>query len=382
MKRKTLRTIGIILGVVIVIIILIGPATPLWVRLGMKPFCIQGAWPHLKFIPCESDLVGSTTVTPIATTDLMGQEPIPLIFDDDGSPDGVIALLYFLSNSNFDVKAITISQGEAHPDIFVGHLQQLLTRVGRQDIQVGMGRLTPLEGNNTFPDPWRQASDRFWDISLPSADGKESVAAARLIVETIQNSKLPVTIFVSGSHTNLAEALRLDPGIVDNIREVDIMGGSVYRPGNIQSDWAAIDNSVAEWNIWVDSLAAQEVFSAGLKLHLVPLDATNQVMWTQEDLSGITASNSPEGKLAGEVLQWMLNSWSKHGVYVWDLVTAVKTSNPSICPEVSLAIDIITEPGREQGRTKVVQGDPNTSVCLNPDTKQVKASAAFIFGQP
>jgi len=71
-------------------------------------------------------------------------------------------------------------------------------------------------------------------------------------VDTINNSSQPVLLFVSGTHTNLAEALQLDPKIEGNIRDVYIMGGSVYVAGNIKSDWPTIDNSVAEWNIWAD----------------------------------------------------------------------------------------------------------------------------------
>jgi purine nucleosidase/pyrimidine-specific ribonucleoside hydrolase len=207
--------------------------------------------------------------------------------DDDGSPDGVTALLYFLIDPYFDVQAVTVSYGEAHPDLFAGHILQLLAGLGRADIPVGAGEPTPLEGNNAFPDSWRQASDTFWGIVLPPASVKsDSVPAAKLIADTINCSPEPVLVFVSGSHTNLAEALRLNPEIAGNIREVYIMGGSVYEPGNIKSDWPAIDNSLAEWNIWVDPVAAAEVFSSGLPLHLVPLDATGQVIWTQSDVPG------------------------------------------------------------------------------------------------
>lgn len=73
-------------------------------------------------------------------------------------------------------------------------------------------------------------------------------------------------------------------------------------PGNIKSDWPAIENSVAEWNIWVDPVAAQEVFASGVKLHLTPLDATNQVKWTQSNALSWAASGSAEGVLAGEML--------------------------------------------------------------------------------
>jgi hypothetical protein len=42
-------------------------------------------------------------------------EPVPVIWDDDGSADGVVALLYLLKHPGYDVKAATVSYGIAHP---------------------------------------------------------------------------------------------------------------------------------------------------------------------------------------------------------------------------------------------------------------------------
>ena len=72
------------------------------------------------------------------------------------------------------------------------------------------------------------------------------------------------------------------------------MGGSVNVEGNIKSDWPAIDNSVAEWNIWVDPAAAEVVFTSGLPLHLIPLDATRKVSWTRSDFPGWINRNRPK----------------------------------------------------------------------------------------
>lgn len=382
MKRKFLRIIGIIIGVLALLLILIWPAAPLWAKLGAKPICIEGRWPHLHIVTCPSRTAESSVVTPRPLPTLSGENPIPVIVDDDGSPDGMLALVFFLRNPLFDVKAVTISCGEAHPDLFAPHVQQLLASLGRADIPVGVGRATPLEGNNAFPDPWRQASDNFWGIAFSTkAILAQPVPAAELMVKTLRNSTQPVLVFVSGNHTNLAEALRLDPGIVQHIRDIHIMGGSIHVPGNIKSDWPAIDNSVAEWNIWVDPVAAKEVFTSGLPIHLTPLDATQQVTWTKADALNWVASGAPAGALAGDLLKWMLDSWSSTGVYIWDLVAAVTTTDPALCPEVSLAVDILVAPGPEQGRTAVTDQSPNTAVCLHPDAEQIKALAAAILGR-
>jgi purine nucleosidase/pyrimidine-specific ribonucleoside hydrolase len=382
MKRKFFVILGIVLGVLALLLILIWPAAPLWARLGLEPFCIQGNWPHLQFVSCPPRAAASSVVTPRPLSSLPGQSPIPVIVDDDGSPDGMLALLYFLRNPLFEVKAVTISCGEAHPELFAPHILQILAGLGRGNIPVGVGRATPLEGNNAFPDPWRQASDDFWGIAIPAASvSLEPVRAAELIVETLHNSTRPVMVFVSGNHTNLAEALRLDPGIAEHIREVRIMGGSIRVRGNIKHDWPAIDNSVAEWNIWVDPVAADEVFASGLSLHLMPLDATNQIALTQADARYWADSGTPAGALAGDLLQWMLDSWSSTGVYIWDLATAVEATDPALCPEVPLAVDILVAPGPDLGRTVITDQTPNVSVCLDPDPGQIQALARAILGR-
>ena len=381
MNRKRILVGGIVLGALVIVFIIIGPMAPVWSRMGLEPFCIQGEWPHLQIVSCNDTAAAHPTVTPLTLSIQNGENPIPVIVDDDGSPDGTIALLYFLSNPNFDVRAVTISNGEAHPDLFARHILKLLAGLGKADIPVGAGNPSPLEGNNSFPDPWRQVSDQFWDIELPSTVvTQEPTPAAELIVDTINNSPKAMMVFVSGTHTNLAEALRLDPKIVENIRDVYSMGGSVYVGGNIKSDWPAIDNSVAEWNIWADPEAAKEVFESGLPLHLIPLDATRKVSWTPSDLPGWISSKSPEGAMAGELLNWMLDSWSPGGVYIWDLVAAVQATHPTVCPEVPLAISIVTSPGPEQGRTVVTQGEPNILVCFEPNLGQVKSIVDSILG--
>jgi purine nucleosidase/pyrimidine-specific ribonucleoside hydrolase len=378
MKRKALVVGGIGLGALILIGLLAGPAVPLLVRLGVKPVCIQGDWPRLRVVPCP-DLA---TVTPMplqAPDDLV---PVPIIVDDDGSPDGILALLFFLRHPHYDVRAVTVSPGEAHPDRFAPLAAQLLAAMGRPDIPVGAGRDTPLEGDHAFPEPWRQGSDAFWGIALPEAPAPVApVPAAGLIVETLTASTQPVSVFVGGPHTNLAEALRLDPAIGQQIGDVYIMGGSVYVPGNIERDWPEIPNQVAEWNIWVDPVAAREVFASGLALHLVPLDGTNQVMWSEADVRAWASSTTPEGALAAEVLRSWLDSWSATEAYLWDLVAAVAATDPRLCPEVPLALDVDVEPGPEQGRILVADGPANVEVCLEPDAGQVRARVADLLGR-
>jgi hypothetical protein len=55
---------------------------------------------------------------------------LPVMFDDDGSMDGTAALAYLLSHPGASVRAITVSYGEAHPEVFVQHLARQLDEMG------------------------------------------------------------------------------------------------------------------------------------------------------------------------------------------------------------------------------------------------------------
>lgn len=380
MKRKWKVPI-IILVILVLFLIIIWPMAPVWERMGLKPFCIQQEGSKVKIIPCPDQSAVETTSISLPTPGPLG--PIPIIVDDDGSPDGMIAMLYFLSNPLFDVRAVTISFGEAHPQEFAQHVAKILSAFGRGDIPIGYGNDQPLEGTNAFPEPWREASDRFWDLNVPQGGSISTpILAADLITHVVSESDQLVTIFVSGSHTNLAEALRLDPGISAHIQDVFIMGGSINVAGNIHSDWPDLENETAEWNIWVDPLAAEAVFTSGLSLHLIPLDATRSVTWTRSDISTWDSAGSPEGILAGNILNWMLDNWSANGVYVWDLVAAIQATSREVCTEEEMGLDIVIEPGHNQGQTQVIPGSNNAAVCLDPLPDKVKAFARAVFNQP
>ena len=56
---------------------------------------------------------------------------------------------------------------------------------------------------------------------------------------------------------------------------VYIMGVAFDVPGNIALSNVGIDNTVAEWNVFIDPHAAAMVLKSGIPVTFVPLDATN-----------------------------------------------------------------------------------------------------------
>jgi len=306
---------------------------------------------------------------------------IPIIVDDDGSLDGVVAMLYFLAHPDHEVIALASSCGIGRPAIFAEHLSRLLAQVKQRNVSVAAGSELPLAGRNAFPEDWRDFSDRFFGLPLPTKGVRSSkLSAPELMVELINASPEPVAVFISGAHTSLAQALRIDTGIQDNIRWVGVMGGALFVEGNIAPEAGDLDytNETAEWNIWVDPLAAREVFASGFPIYLTALDAMNQVTWGSEFSRRWEDSDNPAAHLAGEMVTRMNGSGAS--AYVWDLTAAVFAAHPELCVSDTFRVEVATEPGLDEGRTMAIQ-DPNGSViaCLDPDVPAFHAKAEEVF---
>jgi inosine-uridine nucleoside N-ribohydrolase len=304
---------------------------------------------------------------------------LPVLFDDDGSQDGTAALAYLLSHPGVSIRAITVSYGEAHPDVFVQHLARKLDELGIEGIPLGAGQDAPLAGSNAFPDWLRESSDNFGELPIPNAEKRYPVQdAAELIVATVKASPEPVTLFLSGAQTNLAQALRLDAGIAANIAAVTMMGGAVYVPGNIRGAAPESDNAVADWNVYADPQAAKEVFASGLPLYLVPLDATNQVRLAAADIEPWRAGGAT-AVFAAEIYERKLEKFPGDAE-TWDLMAAAIMVDPSLCGFAPLRLEVVTADGATAGQTVVDEGGtPNVDVCLAPDGRRIKAAFGAVF---
>jgi pyrimidine-specific ribonucleoside hydrolase len=305
---------------------------------------------------------------------------MPIIFDDDGSPDGMSALLYLLIHPAVDLRAVGISYGEAHPAIFIQHIGRMLDDFGFTDIPLGVGQAGSLSGSNGFPEWLRQSANNFWGFPIPNVNETYPVQdSADLIVSIIMQSPEPITLFFSGPFTNLARALRLDPEIRENISALYMMGGAVYIPGNIHDFYPDSDNTVADWNPYSDPQAAKEVFESGLEMYLVPLDATNQVLISKQDTHQWRAGGRISN-FAADIYDSLMDSSGKNNFYIWDLMAAEIMLKPDLCGFQELHLEVVTVQGSTSGQTVVIpNGKPNINVCLEPNATLIKQTLVDVF---
>ncbi|MGW8251432.1 MAG: nucleoside hydrolase, partial [Anaerolineales bacterium] len=249
----------------------------------------------------------------------------PIIFDTDMAHEDMFAALFLLQHPNVDLKAITVAgTGEAHCQPGVRNAQGLASLAGKPDLPVACGSETPLQGSHEFPAEWRQGADSVYGIPLPANPNPPAeLSAPDLIANIIAKSPEKVTLVAVGPLTNLGEALRDHPEIVENIEAIYIMGGAVDAPGNVGVSGVGIENPVAEWNIYIDPHAANLVLASGAPIVLVPLDATRDVPITRRFHNSLgKARASAAANFVYDVLSTQLDFIDSGGFQFWDTLTA------------------------------------------------------------
>jgi pyrimidine-specific ribonucleoside hydrolase len=300
---------------------------------------------------------------------LAAQVQHPILIDTDAGTDDLMAIAFLASHPGVRIEAVTVVNGLAHPDAGAKNIVRLLDLAGRKDIPVFAGRGTPLEGKAEFPADWRKISDDLPGVTLPaSSRTPESQRAADYLVERLRDQARPVRILALGPLTNLAEALKREPSIAPAIQELVIMGGALRVPGNLGDGGVfKTNNTTAEWNIFVDPLAARIVFRSGVPIRLIPLDATNKVPVDLGFLAKFqTGARSPLARVVAQVLESDRAFIQAGFFYAWDPLAAVALLHPAVVKATKLHVDI-RQDAPEQGRTIQAPGSPNARVALDAD---------------
>jgi len=297
----------------------------------------------------------------------------PILIDTDAGSDDFMAIALLLSDRTVPIDAITVVNGLAHVDAGARNVGRLLDLAGRGRVPVFAGKANPLRGTSAFPAEWRKIADDLPGVDLPAATrSPERKHAADYLVERLR--KGPARILALGPLTNLAEALKRDPSIAPKIREIVIMGGALHVPGNLGDGGVFhTNNSTAEWNIFVDPLAASIVFRSGVPIRLIALDATNKVPIGSEFLREFQAkAQSPLGRAVGQILEADRQTIVEGIFYAWDPLAAAALLKPAIVKTVPLHIEVRQDPP-EEGRTVQTPGKPNANVAVDADGAAFRA---------
>lgn len=258
---------------------------------------------------------------------------IKIIYDNDAAPDDMIALLYLLNHSNVNLAAITIpGTGEAHGSIGAKNIANLLDHLKMPNIPIAYSedqRCSDDQIGARFPEWLRNEMDAIFKNTNISENANLDIRdnALALMHEVISQSEESITILATGPLTNIAKFIDAYPGLCHNIENIVVMGGAVNVPGNINVFHQQTEGSQAELNLYADPEAAKKVFESGVKVTLVPLDATNQVPLTREFVEGLAAKKTPALKIIYRLLKDQVDAIGEKEFYsqfyLWDPLAAM-----------------------------------------------------------
>ncbi|MBS7629712.1 nucleoside hydrolase [Candidatus Bathyarchaeota archaeon] len=296
---------------------------------------------------------------------------VEIIYDGDPGVDDAVAILLVMKTEGVNVKAIITVAGNVPVYKAARNVFKILSLLGEESrVKVGVGSdkplLRPLQTAGYYhgPDGLGDTEHLFQNLRIEELM-EATYPGIELMIKTIMNNIRPVTLITTGPLTNLAKAISTEPRIIPKVERVVSMGGAIAVPGNI--------TPYAEFNIYTDPEAAQQVFHSGLPITLVPLDVTMKTYLTRRELLDVKKGENALTEFVCKSISFgigLCQKTSKGRFYLHDPLAA------------GVAVDETLIRGSEIGHLDVECSDEktlghtyfhkSTDPCLSPTIKVVR----------
>jgi purine nucleosidase len=287
--------------------------------------------------------------------------------------DDALALLYLLRSPEVQLEAITTVHGNVPVEQATRNVFEVLS-VANQETQpeVARGSGAALER------PYVHARDVHgtaglggWTIArVHPAFQLSQLPAAELILQMAKKRPGEIRLLLVGPATNAALAFRQNPEGFRLLKDIVMMAGAVWEPGNT--------TATAEFNVYADPEAAREVLHAGVPITLVGLDVTRRVRLTRQRIETELGNRSD---MLAEFLRCITahgfafyNSIGEgEGMYLHDPLAAGIVVDSSFVETRRVKVDIETEGELTRGmlvaeRRLWKKGGENANVCVYVDS--------------
>ncbi len=282
-----------------------------------------------------------------------------VIIDCDVGVDDALALILAFHSPELEVKAITGVNGNVPVDKVFINIQKVLTLIQpQQRPMIAKGADQPLRGEPRYSHSVH-GEDGLGEAKINQREGEEwwqifPGRADELITKMARQYPGEITLIAIGPLTNLALGLQKDPEGLSQLKGLVVMGGAVRAPGNV--------TPYAEFNIYVDPLAAKMVFESGLPITLVPLDVTHQVFLSPRVIEGrVKPLRNPFSQFVIEATGY--NSKERHfragaqAFHLHDPLAVGAVIDPDLVRKERLPVSVEAQEGERYGQTKEYSGN-------------------------
>jgi len=278
--------------------------------------------------------------------------------------DALALALAIKSREDIDLLAVTTVHGDVN--IRAKIALKMLKIAGMENIPVAAGISHPLIRDKPILG-WAGHEGSFLTSEGEVLKPCET-HAVDLIISKIMSMKKEITLVAIGPLTNLAAAIIREPRIIENVREVIIMGG-VTRLFN------GLNLPYREHNIMCDPEAARIVFSSGMPIVMVPLDVTLKVYMDRKDLDAISANKTPLTDAIVSMVKRYLEIVKRDYTWLHDPLALATSIDSSLVRTIDAKVLVETKGEYTTGQTIILPAKPEerpVKVCIDVDVKRFK----------
>jgi purine nucleosidase len=296
-----------------------------------------------------------------------------LLLDVDTGLDDALALGLAVFWPGADIVSVSTLAGNIDVIYSTANTLTVLDWVGATEVPVHRGASRPL-----VKEPIH-AAHVHGETGLGTADlpknqrSESSEKGPASIVKAARDRQGELTLVCTGPLTNLAIALNVEPTITEWLKNVVIMGGAYDVPGNI--------TPYAEFNIYADPEAAQQVLDAGFPdLTLVGLDVSHQTSLPRSAWETAQPLTSPSARLLYEIGKQAFTDFGRDGLFLHDPLALGIALDPTLAGCDQRTVEVVHD-GEERGRTISSPGGPH-KVVTSVDVNRFLARMAEAYGIP
>ncbi|ODT32483.1 MAG: nucleoside hydrolase [Kaistia sp. SCN 65-12] len=303
--------------------------------------------------------------------------PIKVIYDTDPGIDDAMALLFLEYAPAIDLVGITTVLGNASIEtttrnaLFLKEYFDIAAPVAR-------GADRPLVLGPADEPHHIHGRNGLGDVPIPDTLSvtEHELPAHRFIIDMVRKHPHEITIVAVGRMTNLALALREDPGIAELVKEVVIMGGAFGYSGH-----SGNVTPVAEANIIGDPHAADEMFAASWPIVVVGLDVTQECVMTTAYMQELREKAGKAGQFCWDISRVYEDFYRAatgiDGIFVHDSSAVAYLLDPNLFTTRTGPIKVVTEgiaigqtiqkPSTRSFPPGVWDGLPDHTICTDVD---------------
>ncbi|MBO4918628.1 MAG: ribosylpyrimidine nucleosidase [Erysipelotrichaceae bacterium] len=289
-----------------------------------------------------------------------------MILDCDTGHDDAIALMIASKHPDIELLGVTVVAGNQTLPKTLKNTLHVADHLGL-DVPVYGGMSLPLVREQYVADDVHGETGLDGPVFGELHKKAEEKHAVLYLIDTLMASDGDITLVPVGPLTNIATAMRMEPGIIPKIKEIVLMGGAVGL-GNA--------SPAGEFNIYADPEAAHVVFSSGVKITMMPLDLTNTALANMKIIERMEGIGNKAGKLFGDIMRFTFSSQAVNGLDagpVHDVTAVTYLVAPELYKTQDMFVEIDTNRyGPCYGRTVCDANDryhkkPNATVGLSID---------------